>query len=75
MLADNQIEGAKAFENKELALNLGDIRNLSNMSVFFETISCLCSNIKKRQMLREHMLNEADGSGAERIASFLLANN
>ena len=75
VLADNQIEGANAFERKGLALNLGDIRALSDMSAFFETIRNLCSNRKKRQMLRDNMLNEADGSGAERIVSFILANN
>ena len=30
VLADNQYEGAKAFEEKGLALNCGDIRNMDN---------------------------------------------
>ncbi|WP_295089953.1 UDP-2,4-diacetamido-2,4,6-trideoxy-beta-L-altropyranose hydrolase [Ruminococcus sp.] len=74
VIADNQIDGAKTFESKGLAINLGDIRAISNISKYFEIIMELCSDRNKRLMLRDKMLNWIDGTGAERIALYLTEN-
>lgn len=74
ILADNQISGAEEFERRGLAVNLGDIRGLSDVSCCIDAIKELCGSKEKRAMLRDKMSGSVDGKGAERIALYLSGN-
>lgn len=71
VLADNQLEGAKTFEEKGLALSLGDIRQGFDISRCFELAGYLDSSFGLRTEMSEKMQAAVDGLGAGRICSRL----
>lgn len=69
ILADNQIQGAEAFQRAGLMPCAGDIRkNVHFPRHFFESLNTLANNFASRQHMSEQMQKAVDGRGAERIA-------
>ena len=72
ILADNQIPGARGFENKGVLHCVGDIRELGKKELaeatLKETIS-LTENYRSRCSIAKKMKTVVDGKGAERIVS------
>ena len=66
-LADNQIPGARAFQEQGLALFCGDMRENSAAAIM-ETIKQLGNNYPLRCSMGEKMQKQVDGYGARRIA-------
>ena len=72
VLAENQINGAKTFEEKGLAINCGDIRNITNASeVICDAVQQLAKNYDKRRIIYNTMIEALDGKGAARICSIV----
>ncbi len=67
-MADNQIYGAEAFEKLGLAVNIGDIRNISDPDeVILGSVDGLANNYEKRVRVGSLMQDMIDGYGADRI--------
>lgn len=70
ILADNQIPGAKGFENAGVLHCAGDIREI-DASVLAEKLIndaiALCTDYSKRQEIAQKMKTVIDGKGAERV--------
>ena len=76
VLADNQIPGAAAFEKLGLAVNLGDIRNMSNpVESILSQIKVLAKDYSGRVETGQRMQQMIDGFGADRIISEIMKLN
>lgn len=73
VIADNQIQGAAAFEKMGLTESLGDLRNEKNPSL---TILCgigeLAADYERRCEIGERMQMMIDGYGADRIINGIM---
>jgi UDP-2,4-diacetamido-2,4,6-trideoxy-beta-L-altropyranose hydrolase len=68
VLADNQISGAEAFQERNLMVNLGDARESEHLpELIYRAICELDKNFEKRKSLSQRMHNLVDGLGAERM--------
>lgn len=68
VLADNQIQGAHAFEKRNLMVYAGDVRN--NDGIFeniLNDIIQLCGDYYERQKMSKKMRSLVDGNGTKRI--------
>lgn len=75
ILADNQIPGAKSFENHGVLQCAGDVRLLGTQKLaerLLESAVELCGDYSKRCQIAEKMSKVVDGRGAKRIAEKLL---
>lgn len=75
VLADNQINGAKTFEEKGLAINCGDIRDTTNApETICDTVQQLANSYIQRCTIHHKMIDALDGKGAKRICAFLVCD-
>lgn len=74
ILADNQIEAARQFDNKKIMFNAGDCRknNEFNKNIN-EWFSILIENKNARVSFSEAMQNLVDGEGTDRIIKCILS--
>lgn len=76
ILEDNQIIGAKSFEDNGIMINAGDIRG---NDAFFEDsmiiLNNLCGNYQKRLMMHQNSIQFIDGNGANRLVQKLLMHS
>lgn len=73
VLADNQIPGAQAFERLGLALNLGDMREVEDLShLILSSIEELADNFERRVVVGEKMQSMIDGFGADRMVAEIM---
>ncbi|MBQ8119512.1 MAG: hypothetical protein IJ172_01840, partial [Ruminococcus sp.] len=73
VLADNQINGAKTFEEKGLAINCGDIRGMKKApETICDTVQQLANNYVQRCTIQHKMIDALDGKGAKRICAVLV---
>lgn len=73
ILADNQIPGAVAFEKLGMALNLGDIRGVSDpIKKFLSAIDQLADNYQLRLKVGNKMQSMIDGYGAKRMVNEIM---
>lgn len=72
VVADNQILGANAFEERGLAVNVGDIREVENpVELLLVAIDDLAKDYNKRVMMGMQMQRIVDGHGADRLVEKL----
>ncbi len=72
-IADNQIYGAEAFEKLELAINIGDLRNIPDpCEKIIGSVKDLANNYEKRVHIGNKMQDMIDGYGADRIVETIL---
>lgn len=73
ILADNQIQGAGAFQKAGLMPCAGDIRkNARFLEHLFELLNSLADDFAQRQRVAEQMQGTVDGRGAARLAEAVL---
>ena len=73
VLADNQIEGAYAFEKEGMMVSLGDIRKQpSAPEAIFQAVGVLAGDLEKRKEMSVRMRECVDARGADRLAAALL---
>ena len=85
ILAENQISGAQAFEKLNLAVNVGDIRDITStkanasnvlrtdaITIILNAISDLSNNFELRKKVSMQMQKAIDGFGADRIVDAIL---
>lgn len=73
VLADNQIMNTASFEEAELMLCMGDVRNDSQFAAhMFERLEALIQDRSLRQRITERMQALVDGNGAIRLAKAIL---
>lgn len=69
ILADNQVQGAQAFQKAGLMLCAGDIRkDVRFPEHLFESLNILVNNFVLRQRMSEQMQDAVDGNGAMQLA-------
>lgn len=69
VLADNQIQGAQAFQRAGLMPCTGDVRERIHFQEYlFETVNTVADDFPLRQRVSGQMQEAVDGKGAERIA-------
>lgn len=71
-LADNQLRGMKALEERGLAVSIGDVRSFDSPSVsvsdlILKAVDGLATNYERRCEMGRQMQELIDGEGAERI--------
>ena len=72
ILADNQIEGEKAFTESKAMISIGDIRvNKEYSSSIIESIIDLAQDYEHRKEMSDRQIAISDGRGAKRIAELL----
>lgn len=71
ILSDNQINTAKALEEKELIINLGWYKDITEHHIK-GAIECLSSQAGKRNMMGAKGMKLVDGRGAARVAREIL---
>ncbi len=75
VLADNQYEGAKAFEEKGLALNCGDMRDADNRpGIIINRLRRLSGDMNERLRMHSRMLDMVDGNGADNIVKMIICS-
>lgn len=72
ILADNQIQGAQAFQKAGLMPCSGDIRkDVYFAEHLFESLNTLADNLALRQCISEQIQRTVDGKGSKRLAVVL----
>lgn len=72
ILADNQKQGAKAFEKQGLMISIGDVRgNDAAPETIFHAVKALSDDMERRMELSAGMQKTVDGCGADRLAQAL----
>lgn len=72
VLADNQIQGAQAFQKAGLMPCIGDIRKDEKfLEHLFEMLNTLLDNFALRRCASKHMQKAVDGKGAERVVAVI----
>ena len=77
ILADNQIPGARGFEQRGIMKCAGDIRETGAVELSARLIDMaleLCDNESERALIAERQGSVVDGKGAERIIEKLTLN-
>lgn len=69
VFADNQIQAAKCFAEKEILINYGDIRNDKNFAKgLLEKANLLNEDFDKKARISAKMIGVTDGCGAKNLA-------
>ena len=72
ILADNQIQGAQAFQRAGLMPCVGDIRQDTYfVEHLIETLNMLAGDLALRQCISEQIQRTVDGKGSKRLANVL----
>lgn len=73
VLADNQIQGAKALEKLGMAISCGDLRNVDKAARrIMDAVALLADDFTLRKNMGKRMRKLVDGNGADRLVEELL---